>query len=134
MIGIILVGIAGFFAEIGTSIGKYEVAHKKESLYAMGFLSGVWSSSFLIIIGFVRHDFIFSTASLPTFLLRAVLEIILLFVSLNAVLTADRSTFSFLRTLTIPLLLIADLSLGYAIPPQQIFGISLMVLAFVFLF
>src|SRR3989338_10538360 len=134
MFGIILIAAAGVFEETGTVIGKYEVAHKKESLYAMGFLSSVWASLFLIVIGLALDDLIFSLASLPTFLLRMVLEVILLFVSLNAVLAADRSTFSFLRTLTIPLLLVADLALGYAISTTQILGIGLMVVAFLFLF
>lgn len=134
MLGILLVGIAQFFAEIGTSIGKYEVAHKKESLYAMGFLSSVWASLFFFSIALVRNNWVFALESLPYFIPYIILEIILIFVSLHAVIAADRSTFSFLRTLTVPLLLVTDLSLGYSITPIQIFGIGIMLTAFMFLF
>jgi hypothetical protein len=57
-----------------------------------------------------------------------------MFVSLSAVIAADRSTFSFLRTLTIPLLLVSDLALGYDISTLQVAGIALIVIAFLFLF
>jgi hypothetical protein len=134
MLGILLIAIAEIFAEASTSIGKYEVAKKKESLYAMAFLNAFWATVFLLAIGLFRGHFYFDLESLPTFLLRAILEIALVFVSLNAILTADRSTFAFLRTLTIPLLLVADFMLGYALEITQVAGVSLMVVAFLFLF
>ena len=134
MIGVIIAGVAQFFAEISTSIGKYEVAHKRQSFYAFGFLNAFWATVFLIAIALVRGEFVFDLASLPTFALRAVLEIILMFVSLRAVITADRSTFAFMRVLTIPLLLGADLALGYTISTAQFAGIAVILVAFVFLF
>jgi hypothetical protein len=134
MIGLALVALGCIFSEASISIGKYQFQHKKESLYAMGFLDGFWATVFLIVIAIVRHgEFIFSINSMPTFITRAVLEIILLFVSLEAVTQASRSTFSFLRIITIPLLLVSDIVLGYNIGLMQIIGISLMVLALIFL-
>lgn len=114
-------------------MGKYEVAHKRESIYTMGFLHTFWSTVFLAAYGFFFGEWVFAMASLPTFLLRCALEIALVFVSLHAIITADRSTFAFLRTTTIPLLLGADIFLGYTLTIPQLAGISLMVLAFVFL-
>ncbi len=134
MLGVVLAAISQLFAEIGTSIGKYEVAHKKESLYAFGFLNAFWATAFLAIIMLFRGEFVFSLASLPTFGLRVVLEIILMFVSAHAVITADRSTFAFLRVLTIPLLLGIDIMLGYAISHAQILGMTVIFIACVLLF
>jgi hypothetical protein len=102
-------------------------------LYAFGFLSAFWATVFLFGLAWYRDAFVFSLESLPTFALRTILEITLMFVSLNAVLAADRSTFAFLRTLTIPLLLGADLALGYAITLPQIAGIAVMIAGFVLL-
>jgi hypothetical protein len=135
MIGITLILIGEIFAQIGTSIGKYEVSQKKESFYAMGFLHSVWASIFLLLmVVFWQGEFRFTYASLPTFALRALLEVILVFVAIHAVLKADRSTFSFLRVLTLPFLLMVDVALGYSISVFQMVGISSVVIALIFLF
>lgn len=134
MFGVLFALTSQLFVEVSTSMGKYEVEHKKESLYAMGFLNLFWISLFLFAIGFFRGAFHFDLASLPTFTLRAVLEVVATFVSLNAVLTADRSTFAFLHTLTIPLVLCIDIMLGYTLSGGQLAGIALMICAFIFLF
>lgn len=134
MIGITLVALAEFFAEFSVSIGKYEVAHKRETLFAMGFLNALWATIFMAVIGVASGSaFVFSLESLPTFLLRAVLETILMFVTLSALIAADRTTFSFLRIITIPLLLATDLWIGYAVSITEMAGISLIVVALVFL-
>jgi len=133
MIALTLVVLGSILLEFSTALGKYEVKRKKESLYAFGFLSGFWALVILLITGFLFQDtFIFSLASLPTFGLRAILEIVLLFITLHAILAADRSTYAFLRILTIPLLLAVDMSIGYSITSMQISGIGV-VLATVFL-
>ena len=134
MTGIFLVAIGKFFGEIATSIGKYEVVHKNESFYAMGFLNGIWGLILLIIIGIARHSFSFSFESIPILVVRFVLEVTLTFVALHALIQAERSTFSFLRTLTIPLLIIVDLSLGYTISFTQIIGVCLIAFTIIFLF
>ncbi len=112
MIGIALMAAAQLFGEVSTSIGKYEVSKKKETIYAVGFINLILTTVFfLLMAAFGKVDFSFSLASLPTFALRVVFEIIALFVGLRAVLLADRSTFAFLHTLTIPLLLAVDVML-----------------------
>lgn len=133
MLGIALITLASIFAEASTSIGRYEVKHRKETLYAMGFLSGFWATVFLLIYGLTWGEFRFSMESLPTFGLRLVLEALLLFVTLHATIAADRSTVAFLRTFTIPLLLIADITLGYTLPMNEILGVSLIVIALLLL-
>ena len=134
MLGIALVALAECFAEASISIGRYEVKNRKETLYAMGFLSAVWATVFLLAYAFIWGEFRFSLESLPTFGLRLVLEVILLFVTLHALIAADRSTFAFLRIISIPLLLVADIMLGYAVSSMQIMGISLIVIALGILF
>jgi hypothetical protein len=133
MFGIVLIGISQLCAEFSTDVGKYEYERKRESFYAFAFLNAFWVTVFLLVLALWRDAFVFSWESLPTFSLRAVLEIILMFVSLNAVIEADRSTFAFLRTLTIPLLLGVDIALGYAITLPQIVGVALMLGAIVLL-
>lgn len=133
MLGIILIAVAELFAEASASIGRYEVKHRKETLYAMGFLTGFWATVFLIIFSLTLGEFRFSYESLPTFGLRLVLEAILMFVTLHAMIAADRSTFTFLRTFTIPLLLVTDIALGYALSMDQILGVSLIVIALLIL-
>ena len=135
MIGVLLMALSAGCLEIATSIGKFETAHKKESVYAFGFLNGFWVIVFLLISAlFIRHTFVFSIASLPTFGARLILEILLTLVSLKAIVAADRSTFTFLRVWTIPLLLGVDLILKYTISPSEMIGIFFILLALVILF
>jgi drug/metabolite transporter (DMT)-like permease len=133
MLGIMLIALGEIFAETSATIGRYEVKHRKETLYAMGFLSGFWATIFLILYGLVWGEFRFSLESLPTFGLRLVLETMLIFFTLHATITADRSTFAFLRTFTIPLLLVADIALGYSLSLNEILGVSCIVIALIIL-
>jgi len=134
MIGFIFVLAATFWEEVGSSIGKFQVREKKESIYTFGFLSLLWGTLFLFGIAFVRHDFVFSFASLPTLGVRIILEILQTHMSILAITRADRSTFGFLRILTIPLLLATDIILGYSVGTNEIVGISIIITALMFLF
>lgn len=135
MWGIILTAIGTFLEEISTLIGKAKVAARQESIYTMGFLQLLgmvilWGT--LIVI--TPAQFIFSKASLPTFALRAILEIAQSHFTVVAIIKADRSTYGFLRTGTMPLLLLVDLILGYTIHLNQILGIGIIIVALIFLF
>ena len=135
MIGVLMTMVAGFFGEIGTSIGKREVNNHKESIYTMGFLNMFWITIILLATAiFVSGSFVFSLASLPTFIVKIILELFQVHVSLLAIVTASRSTFGFLRIWTLPLLLIVDIALGYTVSPWQATGIFVLVAAFVLLF
>lgn len=135
MIALLLAATAGIFREFGTSIGKHEAQKKRETLYAMAFLGSFWTALLMIGIAlFSTEALIFSLASLPTFMVRAVLELVLIFVSVSAIRDSDRSTFTFLRTLTIPLLLVTDILLGYPFSTFQIAGIFVILVALLFLF
>lgn len=135
MLGIILVSIGTLFEEISDSIGKNKIASREESPYTMAFLSLFWGGIFFGMASLIKNDlFIFRLESLPTFLIRAIFEIIQLYVSVLAIARADRTTFSFLRTLTIPLLLMVDLFLGYRLGLFGIVGISVITLTTLLLF
>ena len=134
MLGAIFVSIGSLFEEIATLIGKKEIKKGEESLYLMGFLSHCWVLVLFIIIAFVRSDFVFSMASLSTFSLRAFLEIFQSHVTLLAVIYADRSTVGFLRVLTLPLLLVVDVILGYVISSKQMAGVGLIIVTLFVLF
>lgn len=124
MTGIILILISTFFLEVSTVIGKTEVKLKKETIYTFGFLGMFWSAVWFFAIIIFRQNFSFSLESLPTFLLRAFFEIISIGIAIRAIVQTDRSTYSFLKIMTVPLLLLVDLVLGYSLSLYQIIGIA----------
>jgi hypothetical protein len=128
MFGVILAAIGSLFDELANSIGKAKICAKEECPYTMGFLTNFWGTIGFAVIGLARHNFIFSSASLHTFLPRLVLEILQAQIVVWAIVKADRSTFGFIRTLTIPLLLMADVLIGYNLKPLQISGLVLIIL------
>jgi hypothetical protein len=134
MFGFILAAASAFVGEVSTSIGKVKVAKGTESRYAMAFLTYFVAFFWFLGILIYNQSFKFSLESLPTFGTRVLLEVILTYVSIRAITTSSRSTFSFVRTGTMPLLLLVDIYFGYTISTMQIFGISTIVLAILFLF
>ncbi len=134
MFGILLLSAGSFFSEIGVSLGKEEVARRKETIYTYGFLSLSLSTLVFLLIALFRGAFLFSLDSLPTLSLRIGLEILQAYVSIKAITVADRSTFGFLRVLTIPLLLLVDLSLGYSLTVNQIIGAGILTVSLLLLF
>lgn len=135
MWGILLTMAGSLGDEVADSIGKRQIALQKQSIYTMGFLQLFWGMVFFAIIALVRHKtFSFSLQSLPTFTLRAFLEIIQAHISLYAIVHAERSTFSFIRTGTIPLLLLVDIVLGYSLNLTQIIGILIIVITLLLIF
>lgn len=133
MFGVLLASIGTFFDEVASSIGKQKVSHHEETVYTMGFLNLLWGALFFILIGLFKRSFVFTLASLPTFAIRAVLEIIATRLAIKAICQADRSTFSFIRVLTIPLLLIVDLFLHYKFNLYQLVGIGLIIFTLFFI-
>jgi hypothetical protein len=126
MIGLLLVSIGTFFEEISASIGKKLVLNKKETIYSMGFLYTFLSLILLTITSiFITKNFSFSLASLPTFSLRIILEILQAHFTMLSIIKADRTTFNYIRILTIPLLIIVDVLLGYKLSIAQIAGLAI---------
>lgn len=132
MLGILITSIGTFFDELSILLGKRAVAHNHETLYSMAFLGSFWTMIWFIGLTVSTPAIHFSLASVPLVIIRNIFEVILLFVSSHAVIRADRSTFGFIRTGTIPLLLLVDALFGYSITYPQIGGIC-MVLVLLFL-
>ncbi len=130
----LLILLGSLFGEISESIGKMQVQKARENIYSLGFLNAFWVSVFfLITIGF-GADFTFNTASLPTFIPRVILEIILSHIMVVGIIKAERSTFAYLRLLTIPLVLSIDIALGNSLSLTQIIGVTAMFCGLLLLF
>lgn len=135
MFGILLTLAGSFLQEVSAAIGKKGVEKRLESIYTMGFLNTLWSAVlYLFLIIVVRQQFVFSFASLPTLGPRLLLEILQADLYVRALAIADRSTFSFVRTLTIPLLLGVDFFLGYHLSVPQIIGMGLIAVTLLIIF
>ena len=135
MFGILLTLLGTLCEEVASTIVKARVVQQEVSLYTAGFLNLFWVVlGFLCIAFFVPGTFVFSAASFPTFVARAVLEIAQAHMTIKALATAARSGFTFIRTLTVPLLLLVDFVLGYTLSAQQMIGIGLIVIVLIVLF
>lgn len=121
-------------SEVSNSIGKLAVARKQQTLYSMGFITMFWITILFACLIALGAEFRFAVDSLHLFLPRVALEVILAHVSVKSILVADRSTVSFLRMITIPLLLVVDVIIGYEILLTQVYGIVLLLLALALVF
>lgn len=133
MIGIFFAAIGTLFDEAFDSLGKKEVNEQKESIYTMGFFSMFWGFIVFVIIAAIRNSFVFQVASLPILIPRILLDILQNHFLIIAAVTADRTTFGFVRSITIPLLLITDILLGYQIKGLQFLGIFVVLLSVIML-
>ncbi|MEK7648640.1 MAG: hypothetical protein AAB400_01845 [Patescibacteria group bacterium] len=123
MTGIFLIVLATLFEEVSTSSAKESMSRHMESIASRAFLVGMWGFLFLGLSLLGGVEWKFNTASLPFFFSRVAIEIILTNITLKAITTADRSTFGFFRTLTIPIVLGIDVMLGTVLSFSQIWGI-----------
>lgn len=130
MLSVLFASLASFVDEASASIIKFEAGRKKESIYTAGFINTMFGAGVFVLLAAFRGSFIFSLASLPTFILRAFLEILQAHMTMNALVKTDRSTYAFVRNLTIPLLLIVDLIVGFTIGFNQWLGIGIIALVF----
>lgn len=133
MFGVILESIASVFNESSDSIGKFAFNRKLENVYTLGFLSLFWTIIFLAITVIFGAALKFSVESLPFFVPRAILEVIQMELTIHAIVKADRSTFGFIRLVTVPLLLLVDIGLHYSISIHQLIGIALILVTLIWL-
>ena len=129
MLGVLLAGISSAFDEIAASIGKKKITAGLESYYTFGFLTQFLSALAITAIGLLFSNFHLSIESLPTLIPRVLVAIFQLQLMVIAIGMVDRGNFGFIRLATIPLLLGADLALGYPLANTQILGIVLIVAA-----
>jgi|SRR3989338_8179176 len=123
MLTVLFASLGSFIDEISSSIVKFETDHRKESIYTAGFINMLFGILAFAVIAFFRNSFLFSLASLPTFAVKAILEIFQAWATMNAIEKTDRSSYAFIRNLTIPLLLVVDYLVGFALRPTHLVGI-----------
>lgn len=134
MWGVLLTSVSALFGEIFASISKYEYTNGKESIYTIGFFSLLGGTLlFALLSFFIEGAFYFSLASLPTFIPRVFFVMLHEHFILRALTIADRTTFSFIRVSTIPLLVGIDMILGYTLSAWQLIGIGFIFLALILL-
>ncbi len=125
MLGFLLAVSSSFFCEVSNSIGKAEIGARRVGIFTTGLLTLPFGIVFYAVGAAVSGSFHFSFGSLPTLLPRIVVEIVLSYITIKTLAKSDRSTFGFVRTLTIPLLLIADLAMGYSVSLSEIAGMGI---------
>ncbi|MBI2063660.1 MAG: hypothetical protein HYT65_01550 [Candidatus Yanofskybacteria bacterium] len=89
MFGLILTSLGAAFEEIAVSIGKKKAREKKETIYAMAFLFLFWGTFWFLAVILYKWSFAFSLASLPTFSVRFVLEVVQVYISMKAFVLAE---------------------------------------------
>ncbi len=135
MFGVLITSLGTLFTEVSNSIGKFEAMEGKEGIYSLIFLNSLFQAVIFIVLAVTGSEkFVFVLASLPTFSVRFLLELFQAYVGAKATITADRSTTSFLFVLTIPLLLIVDVALGYAFNIYYLIGMAILILVFISFF
>jgi hypothetical protein len=120
MLAALLLLTSTFITEAANSIGKQSVRYRRENIYDLAFLNFFWGFIFLLVTIPFGAPVHFNPASLPMLGVRIIVELLLAYVSAEAIIAADRSTLGFLRLLTIPLLLVIDIALGYRLSTVQL--------------
>jgi len=135
MLAVLIIFTSTLLQEAAASIGKASVRKRRETVYSLAFLGVFWSLVFLIAaVALFGAEFRVEATSLATLIPRIGLEIILAFIGAETIVKADRSTVGFLRLLTVPLLLLVDISLGYHLTVLQICGVLVMFVGLVIAF
>lgn len=134
MIWLLLWLIWTFFEEINNSISKEK--SQKVDLLKIWIITSFFS--ILIFILSLLYKFYlgnieihFNTWSIPLLIVRVIAEILQSYVTILAIKHSDRSTFSIIRILTIPLLLLVDIIMWYSFSIFSIIWIFIIVFSFV---
>jgi hypothetical protein len=134
MLTALLLFTSTFALEASMSVGKRYVEQRRETVLEMCFLGLFWGLLLLLSTLAFGATFRVTLASVPTLALRLVLEASLQLTLAEATVKADRTTNAFLRLLTIPLLLVVDIALGYRFTQLQLTGVVLMFVALLLAF
>lgn len=127
LIGVGLVVLATLFMEVSSDVGKAEARHHLEGPFTIAFLNVAAAVVLFALSAAARGTWVFQWASLPTFSLRLVLEMAIAYVDGVAVMRASRSTYGFVRVLSLPLVLGVDALLGQQLGTWQLVGIALII-------
>ena len=134
MLGILLAFSGNFFGEFASSFGKQLLEKKELSVYLYGAVNYFLLTLLFLVIVFMGGESLALGGGVLLFFVRSFFEIVQSELQLRALQFADRTTFGFLRTITIPVLLVVDLVLGYVLTMTQFVGVLLVTLSLVFMF
>lgn len=134
MLALACIAVGTLLNEASSSIAKWGIGARKESLYTMGVFDTFWMAVVFVIWALYTNSLTLALDSLPYFFARAVCELAVFAWGLHATATAERGTMSLVTVLTIPLVLVVDLIIGYDVPTHAYWGIGLIILAFIVLF
>jgi hypothetical protein len=134
-IGIFIGFLGAFFEEGNNTITKKTT--NTLSIYQLGFLTScIGASTFLLVIitklSFQSSQISFNPDSIPLLIIRICLEVLQSYMTIQAIRNADRSTFGVIRIITIPLLVIADIILGYSFSFWAMTGVFIIISSFLF--
>ncbi len=119
LLGLALMALATFVEEASTSMGRTGIDKAEEFPLEMGFLNAVAATGvYALIVVWLREPWTLTSADLPLFALRGLLDIAIGVCTVFAVATADRGTFALLRLLTIPAALAFGILIGIPISPM----------------
>ena len=134
MLGILRAFSGNLFGEFSSSFGKQLLEKKELSIYLYGAVNYFLLILLFLAIALIGGESLALGGGAILFIIRFIFEVIQSEVQLRALQFADRTTFGFLRTLTIPLLLVVDLVLGYMLTITQFVGVLLVTLSLIFMF
>lgn len=134
MIGSILAFFEALFTEGSSTLGKQTLKEKGESPYSFLAITYIMGALVLFMVSLAtKQEFIFSLQSIPFFTARLILDMILGYVGVKALMLFDRSFFSLVRVMTIPLLLLFDVLLGNTVSLLEMVAIGGMFFIFLLL-
>lgn len=132
MLGILFMLLGSLLAETSASASKLSLKARTLTILDTALILIVAGLiPFLAIAAFSPSAFVFDVRSLPTLTLRILIELPLIALTGFALMRAERSTFTLIRTLTIPLLLIVDFALAYPLSLQQALGAGMVTVAII---
>jgi hypothetical protein len=117
-----IISISTFFDEVSASIGKKSMQQNKQNVYQLGFLTCFWSLILMSVLVLLGANIRFNPKSIPFLASNIALFISFNLIAGRAIKIANRSSIGLIRPITIPLLLLVDLAIGYKLTSLQIAG------------
>lgn len=123
-----------FFWEIDNSITKNN--SEKYHFLALWVITSffgilIFSLSWIYKLFFTEIQLYLNIESIPLLFIRLALEVVQSYITILALKHCDRSTYSIIRVVTIPLLICIDLLLGQKFSQNSLLGIGIMLISFV---
>lgn len=126
---LIIILVASLLIEI-----KFSIIKQKQHHISPYFMWLLWCLFVFIMMGIslvIKWEFLFDPSSIYLIICRLVFECLQVYWWLKATTTADRSTATSIKMLTLPLLVTADLFLGYEMSTTSVLWIIIITLAFI---